>query len=356
MSPSLFPCYAPPDRPTAARVAEFLEAGADVRVFLDDGEMHPGEDLVSKARDARTADIALILFSRHSLPARWARSQWEGALVKEPAEEGVRIAFLTCDDCAPPQVLKPRFDATLAGMRGLKRWLRAQMPPSVTPPDLEPLAVAIADRPGNAAAGAAEAMVFADAFRHDFDEVFALDCAGRTLAALAGDLAGRLGLRLDGFLKNNLARLREFCAARRFLIVLGNAAPGQVQALTFGGRCSTLMAAGAGIPGADDPLARVQSAFADGDPAADWAMLCDLARLGCRLSHDQGRMAECFELMQQWQAEAELRDDRRIQDEAAREMVWILESWGRVEEARALDYRRLSQFGDQLVLPFSGAG
>ena len=359
MSPSVFPCYAAADRAAATRIAEFLEAGADVRFFLDDGEMRAGEDLVSKARDARTADVALVIFSHHSLPARWTRAQWEGALVKEPAENGVGIAFVTCDDCRPPAVLRPRFDTSIAGLRGLKRWLRTRQAPEAiaAEPELEALGAALADRAGTAsAASAVQAMAFAEAFRQDFDAVLALECSGRSLAALSGDVAARLGLRLDGFLKSNLARLRDFCAARRFLVVLANAAPGQIQALTFGGRCSTLTARGGGVPASDDTLARAQAAFAQADATSNWSALCDLARLGRRLMHEQGRMAECFELMQQWQAEAETRGDRAIQDESAREMVWILECWGRVEEARALDYRRVSEFGDQLRLDFSSAG
>jgi hypothetical protein len=358
VSPSVFPCYAPQDRPIAARIAEFLEAGAGVRVFVEDGEIRPGEDLVSKARDARTADIVLVLFSRHSLPPRWTRAQWEPALVTEPAEDEVRIAFIRCDDCAPPPVLKPRFEASLTGQRALKRWLRTgHALPAVAsfPPDLESLAAALADRPGTAtAADAAQAARFAHEFRDDFGAVFSLECAGRTLTGITGELAAALGLRLEGYLMQNLARLREFCAARRFLVVLANAAPGQTKALAFGGRCSTLIARGEGLPCSEDPLVPIQRALAETDPAADWNELCALARQGRRRTRDQGRVAECYELMQQWQAEAELRGDRSVQEESAREMVWILESWGRVEEAQALEYRRRTQFADQLMLPFSG--
>ena len=48
LTPSVFPCYAAADREVAAGVAAFLERGADVRVFLDEGEMRPGEDLAGK--------------------------------------------------------------------------------------------------------------------------------------------------------------------------------------------------------------------------------------------------------------------------------------------------------------------
>jgi hypothetical protein len=75
LTPSLFPCYASADRELADCVASFLERGAEVRVFLDEGEMREGEDLASKAREGRMADAILVLFSRASLPPRWPRSR-----------------------------------------------------------------------------------------------------------------------------------------------------------------------------------------------------------------------------------------------------------------------------------------
>ena len=131
LTATVFPCYAPADRAAAAAIAAFLERGAGVRVFLDEGAIAPGQELSAKARDARMADIALVLFSRASMPSRWPRAAWEAALVTEPAAEGVRIAFARLDDCAPPAVLKPRFElAGLAtkGLRALKRWSGTPQP------------------------------------------------------------------------------------------------------------------------------------------------------------------------------------------------------------------------------------
>ena len=56
--------------------------------------------------------------------------------------------------------------------------------------------------------------------------------------------------------------------------------------------------------------------------------------------------------MLQWHAGAEARDDRTVLDESARELVWILEGWGMAEEAHRLDYRRASEFDDQMMLSF----
>ncbi len=353
LTQTVFPCYAAADREIAAGIASFLERGADVRVFLEEGEMRPGENLADKAREARMADIVVVLFSRHSLPSRWPRSEWEGALHEEPAAEGVRIAFVRADDCIPPRVLAPRFDLP-RGLRELKRWLRgnaAQFEPPVSVrypdagPDLEVLGIAIADRAGvETVDRAALAYEFVREFREDFDAIFRLECSGRTVTALAGDLAAQLGLRLEGDLPSNLERLANFCSTRRFLLLFEGDPPAE---LLFSGRCSALIAR-EGFPSPGDELRQVQRAFVN--PAADWPELCRLARIGRRLTGDAGRIAELYELMWKWHFAAEDQEDRAVLNESARELVWILESWGRDEEARRLDQRRIAEFDEQMPL------
>jgi len=353
LTPTLFPVYAPADRKLAERLAKFLEQGADVRVFLDDGELGPDEDLLSKARDARTADIVVVLFSRKSmsLSPSWARAHWEDPLVNEPNAEGVRIAFLRCDECVPPKVLEPQF--TARQFRQLKRWLRAgrAFPSANGSPDLEILGIALADRPGCETTDSAEAARdFADAFRDDFDAVVFLDCADRGLAALAGDLAAQLGLRLEGPLDRNLVRIREFCAPRRLLLVLEDPRTPEAMELVLEGHCSTLVSHAPALLAAPDAIRQIQSAFHK--PQAPWSELCAHARQGRRLLRDTGRIAELHQLMLQWHAAAEMHDDRTVLDESARELVWILEGWGMAEEARRLDYRRAAEFDDQMMFTF----
>ena len=345
---TIFPCYAAADRAIAERLATLLERGADVRVFLDEGQMAAGADLAEKAREARMADIVLVLFSRNSLPSRWPRAQWEDALLKEPAAEGVRIAFLKCDDCIPPRVLTPMFDA--ARLRDVKRWVRGseagQPPAAEFSADLEVLGIAIADRPGTETVRSiALAREFAAGFGGDFDAVLPLDCTTGTLADMAGDLAWQVGLHLDGELADNLEHLRIFCAARRFLVMLEGGAPAE---LIFGGRCSTLISTEPGDPSADT-LRQVARAF---DVEEDWSEARRLARQARRVARDQFRLAECFEIMTQWRAMAEEHDDRAVVEEASRELVWILDGWGRTEEARQLEQARAFEFDEQLPLFF----
>ena len=345
---TLFPCYADADAPAVQRIAAFLDRGADVRVFLEEGRMQPGEDLAAKAREGRMADLVLVFFSRASMPSRWPRAQWEDALVNEPAAERVRIAFVKSDDCSPPRVLSPIFDVNR--IRDIKRWVRGAEPGEAPSPeyagDVEVLGIAIADRPGSdTTARFAIADEFARAFSPDFDAVVRIETGERRLAAIAGDLGAQLGLGLEGELPENLERLRAFCEARRFLIVHQG---GTVPELTFGGRTSTLICEEAGPP-SRDPLRPLQAAFAEESP---WPAVCQAARQARRIARELGRIAELYDLMQSWSAMAAAHGDRDAQDEAAREIVWILEGWGRSEEAQRTEYRRAAELDEQMPLLF----
>jgi hypothetical protein len=352
----------------AARIASFLEAGGDARVFLAEGEIGPDEDLLGKAREAQTAEVILVLFSHHCALPPGTRSQWEPVLVEEPKANGVRIRFVQCD-WAPSRTLLPRFDCRgLApnGLRKLKRWVRDRAatwhPPegvglAGAPAELDGIGSAVADRPGVCSTGsAALAYAFVRAYAEDFDEVFRLECAGRTPAALAGELGAQIGLGLESDLPGNLEKLREFCSARRFLVLLEDPEGVHGGLFTFGGNCSTLMVAESGPmerPCAES-LRAIQAKFAH--PGGDWLELCRLVRIGRRVARDQNRIAELYELLRDWHVLADAQGDRHILDESAREMVWVLEGWGRFAEAARLERRRVTEFGEQMALPFDEGG
>jgi hypothetical protein len=366
---TVFPCHAAADRSVAERIASFLEAGGDARVFLAEGEIGPNEDLLTKAREAHTADLILVLFSHRCALPPGTRSRWEPVLVEEPRAMGVRIGFVQCDDWIPPRTLLPRFDCrgpAPSGLRALKRWVRGRAATPLfaegvdfagAPSELDDLGGAIADRPGVRSIGsAALAYAFVRTYAEDFDGIFRLECAGRTPVALAGDLGAQIGLRLETDLPGNLEKLREFCSARRFLVVLEDPEGVNAGLFTFGGNCSTLMVAESGPVErlCAESLRAIQGVFAH--PGGDWLELCRLARIGRRVARDEHRIAELYELLLQWHTLADARGDRHILDESAREMVWVLEGWGRLAEASRLECRRVTEFGEQMALPFDEVG
>ena len=80
--------------------------------------------------------------------------------------------------------------------------------------------------------------------------------------------------------------------------------------------------------------------------------LCRLVRIGRRIARDQKRIAELYELLLEWHALADAREDRQILDESASERVRVLEGWGRFDEASRLEHRRVAEFGEQMALAF----
>jgi hypothetical protein len=163
----------------------------------------------------------------------------------------------------------------------------------------------------------------------------------------------QLGLRLEGDLQRNLAGLRNFCSARRYLLWLEGASAEETGQMGPGQGSSTLISSEprSESPPEDESLRDIQYTFEHPGMVDDWAELCRLARLGLRLAGEQGRLAESFELLERWHAMADARADRSILEESAREMVWILEGWDRLEEARRLEHRRATQYADQMALP-----
>jgi len=84
----------------------------------------------------------------------------------------------------------------------------------------------------------------------------------------------------------------------------------------------------------------------------EWDLAGTLARRGVAWAKAQDRLAEAFEMLQGWSRAATKRKDRRVLEECAWEQMWILERWGRDEEARELENVRRRHYANQLSLDF----
>jgi hypothetical protein len=352
---TVLPCYAAADAPAAADLAGFLGRGANADILLAEGEIRPPDDIVSKlARDGGMAEAVLLLFSPDSIPAKWDRRQWEGAF----QAAGTRVAPVVIRECYVPQRLMPIgiFDLTsnrLAGFRAVKTWLlghpRLETPPEAHNPELEALAVQLADQPGTAAVDTPEtALAFVRRHAGEFEAIFRLECRERSTAALAGDLAEQFALQLPGPLEENLERLRRCCAERRCLYVLHGPDPAPD---VLGPRASVLRILSAPPPGFESDLAAVRHSWQRA-LACDWTLARDLGRQAIRLAVAAGRYAEAFEIAETLEREAEPQADRKVLEDSAWERAWILERWGRTDEAEALHRRRQLLYSDQMALDF----
>jgi hypothetical protein len=501
--PKVFPCYSTSDRQIAHELAAFLEHGTGAEVLLEEGEMQPGEDLISKVEQGLSADVVLVLLSPESVPGRWVLELWKSVFWEQAAEMGTALANVLCRDAKFPDLLRRRnfFDLRqnrLAAFRAIKRWFMALAPSPQKAPfiparlpsfagrdaELEALCTLVADISGIAVVEGpvgvgktALAVEFARRHQEEFDAVFWLACGSRSAAALAGDLAAQIGVRLDRDLESNLNELRHLCSRHRCLLILDDATVSTAALLTPRGRTSVLMTSrcddiagalsataiplGPTFPHDNDQLAetirnldsaeqRLLGAMCAGaptgfhldmavrtsdaepqeardivasfvskgvlspfdangprfmvpaavrervalggyggrwsrhhakavagvfgtqeaespDPTAhwpdlqhafahtletDWSLASTLARRGLSWAKAQDRLAEAFEVLQEWSRVARERGDRRVLEDCAWEQAWILEHWGRTGEAQQLDRVRREQFADQMSLSF----
>ena len=125
---TLFLAYSKQDQPVACELAEFLQRGADVEVYLNEGEIGPGETLLSKAQEGLMADAMLVMLSPDSVPERWVREEWITAFWDQPQAARVSSATVLCRACRFPDLLSRKnfFDLTedrLDAFRRIKQWL-----------------------------------------------------------------------------------------------------------------------------------------------------------------------------------------------------------------------------------------
>ncbi|MBI3694970.1 MAG: TIR domain-containing protein, partial [Acidobacteria bacterium] len=266
--PTVFLCHAPQDQQAVRELAGFLECGANLEPLIDEGEIGPGENLISKVACGLQADIVLAVLSADSTPPRWPLEEWTAAFHVEPRRLGVQVASVLLGDCRfPPLLRRDRFfDLTtdrLGGFRAIKQWLLAQRPAPrelfFAPArftrfvgqehELETLRRRLGDVPGTAVVcssspGAGKtvlALEFTWRCRGDFDGVFWVNCGGLSPARVAGSLAAQLGLRLEGDTESNQRELCRFCAGRRCLIVFDDVRNDAAQPLIPGGSASVLI-------------------------------------------------------------------------------------------------------------------
>jgi hypothetical protein len=329
---TIFLAHAERDREFASELAAFLEFGCDATCYLDEGAMADGGDLMAKARDGLAADVLVLLLSEASWPVRLARQQWEPVLFEQAREADTDVASIALGECPFPELLRRRnfFDASAghrAAMRMFKRWIWLRKnapwmaPLRLISRDLEPLYAAVADGAAVMRVNGEMASRFAREAADQFDAVTWIPAHKRSLAEVSGEIGDQLGLVLEGTAEQNCERVREFLFERRCLLVLDAPAEEHANAVIPGGRTSVLIT--------EEPvsLAELPESF-------ERARTLIAAR----------RYAEAYELLYRL-LHAEISPEA-----CARELTWICDHWGRIEEANSLRFYYGPEPSAQLML------
>ncbi len=374
---SLILCYSKADEATAFELANFIEVNCPSPALHTPVVFDSGDELLESVDQALSADIAVVLLSPSAVPVVWRREEWEAVFVKQAAELQTALVFLLVRPCKFPEVLRRRnsfFDSSayqLDGFRGVRRWLlknnplaqaqKAELPPRVrglsnVSEELDRLERLLVDKPGVARdIPGSVALEFAHAHEEDFEGVFWVDCAMRSLTGVLGHTGGLLGLQLLGPAEQNQNELKGFCAGRRLLLVFEDLAETDWEAVTFGGSSSVLFTL-RNAQRAVRPLEDLLELFGRGDERFHLDALGEaqthlealskdpsgngspaLNRLGAgmfSLLHKHGRWAEADEVLGFLIEDAYANGDSAALRLWEWERTWIRGSWGEASKPR----------------------
>jgi hypothetical protein len=226
-------------------LAAALEQDGQIKAWLDEGEIAPGDNIVTKIADGLDSDFVLFILSPESVASNWVKEEWTDAFWEQTNKAEVKLAGVLYKDCAIPRLIRNKkyFDLRSnhpEGFRQIRSWLLTERP--VTPPrvnllptrpplfigreaDLEDLhkrlqpgiVLAVSGMPGSGKTTLA--LEFAHLYQKDFESVYWLPCQSGDLASIAGDLTRQLRLSLTGDIDQIIAELKLFCGCKRCLLI-----------------------------------------------------------------------------------------------------------------------------------------
>lgn len=167
----IYVCYSSDDRPRVASLAERLQA-AGLRVWFDEWEILPGDDIYLKVETGLTAARALMMcITARALASQWVQMERASTLFRDPQNKQRAFVPVLLEDCKLPAPLAryKHFDLRQDGaaqLEALVRVLRrilgdapaaAPRPaePAAAPPPPEP-----ATEPEPAPAGGGEQLLY----------------------------------------------------------------------------------------------------------------------------------------------------------------------------------------------------
>ena len=264
----VFLSHSSQDEPFVRELADFLEKEGDIEAWLDEREIAPGQNIVSRIEEGLDADFILLILSPDSVDSSWVKEEWTDAFWEQTNDRKTKLLGVLYRDCKIPRLLRNKkyFDLRKnqpAGFREIHTFLVTQQP--APPPRVNYLPVRpplfigrekeLADlrerlRQPGAVTHVAElagkgkttlALEFAHRYQQDFEAVYWLPWQSSSLASIAAELDRQLGTRQKGDLPEIVRELKGVCASKRCLLILDNVQDESPGELVPGGAASVLV-------------------------------------------------------------------------------------------------------------------
>src|SRR5271165_1955364 len=265
---SVFLSHSSKDKPFVRELADFLGREGEIKVWLDEGEIAPGHNVVGRIAAGLGSQFVLVVLSPNSVDSEWVKKEWTDAFYEQTNNGKVKVLAVLYQDCQIPPLLRTtkQFDLRRNhpdGFRQIRTFLLEQRPAPprhinhlpVRPPvfigrdkelaDLrerlkQPGAlVHLSEMPGRGKSTLA--LEFAHRCQQDFEAVYWLPCQSGSLASIASELQRQLKLKIEGDLPEIVRELKGVCADKRCLLILDNVDDESPGELIPGGAASVLV-------------------------------------------------------------------------------------------------------------------
>lgn len=94
------------DKPFIHSLADAMEAGGEIKVWLDEREIDYGQNIVLKIADGLNADFVLLILSPDPVDSKWVKEEWTDAYWEQVESQHTKLAGVLYRDCHIPRLLR----------------------------------------------------------------------------------------------------------------------------------------------------------------------------------------------------------------------------------------------------------
>jgi TIR domain len=105
---SVFISHSSKDKPFVRELADFLERDGEIKAWLDEREIAPGQNIVTRIADGLDSDFILLILSPDSVDSNWVKEEWTDAFWDQTNNRKTKLLGVSYRDCKIPQLLSTR--------------------------------------------------------------------------------------------------------------------------------------------------------------------------------------------------------------------------------------------------------
>src|SRR6516165_8994842 len=130
---SVFLSHSSKDKPFVRELANELGRDGQIKIWLDEREIAPGQNIVARIGEGLDADFILLILSPDSLESSWVKEEWTDAFWDQTNNRRTKLLGVLYRDCTIPRLIRNKkyFDLRTnhpEGFREIRTFLVTEKP------------------------------------------------------------------------------------------------------------------------------------------------------------------------------------------------------------------------------------